>query len=684
MRSTLIGLFKKWPEGEQLTLLRLFAFLIAGITILIAAQFIWIIKDSKEAAFKLARADALTNYEKDISYRKWATAHGGVYVLLDGKTVPNPYLDVPDRDIETIKGLRLTLVNPAWMTREVHEFSHNAKETSHTHITSLKVLNPVNEPDEWEKKALHAFKNGLKELVEVADFQGEPHLRLMRPLYTETGCLKCHAKQGYKKGDLRGGISVAIPFDAHLAVLKENFFINLLWHVFLWIVVVVLLFYVYICSKRLFGEKEAAEVRAIVSGEESLCRLQELQEENLKREQAETERERLHVRLVQAQKMEAIGTLAGGIAHDFNNILSAIFGFTELAQTTVESIVPGADVTQLTVRLREDLRQVMAAGNRARDLVRQILTFSRQKSIELVPIELVPCLKGVMNLVRSSIPTTIEIVQNITTERSVINADPTQIHQVVMNLCTNAWQAMEHTGGKLSVTLKRVVFGAEELRRRPEARAGEYMQLSICDTGIGIDPVVKERIFDPYFTTKKEGKGTGMGLAIVHGIISSYGGFITVYSELGKGTSFNLYIPAVSERVSVPEEVARPVLRGSETILLVDDEPSIISVCQQGLELLGYKVVSTESSLEALKIFTDSPGDFDLVITDHTMPEMTGVQLTQKISEIYPDVRVILCTGLSTEKMKVEIKAMKNIKEFVQKPITTSEMSRVIRRALDE
>ncbi|MCP3930724.1 MAG: PAS domain S-box protein, partial [Bacteroidetes bacterium] len=285
-------------------------------------------------------------------------------------------------------------------------------------------------------------------------------------------------------------------------------------------------------------------------------------EDITERKKAEKEKENLEYRLNQAQKMEAIGTLAGGIAHDFNNILSAILGYTEMAREDSPS----------DSAVAKDLDKVFEAGNRAKDLVQQILAFSRQDEMERVPLQPASVVKKAIKMLRPSLPTTIEINQNIASSTGQILADPTQIHQILMNLSTNAFHAMEETGGKLGISLKEVTLSSEDLVHELNVEAGTFVQLSVCDSGPGITPEIKKNIFNPYFTTKETGKGTGMGLAIVHGIVKSCGGFISLYSEPEEGTAFHVFLPVI-EKEQLPEiEDVEPIPAGRDRILFIDDE----------------------------------------------------------------------------------------------------------------
>ena len=387
---------------------------------------------------------------------------------------------------------------------------------------------------------------------------------------------------------------------------------------------------------------------------------------------AEEETRQLEKKLIHAQKMEAIGTLAGGIAHDFNNILSAVIGYSQLALRDVPA----------DTRLYRNLEQILVAGTRATDLVRQILTFSRQGEKELKPIQIAPLIKEALKMLRSSLPTTIEIVHEINPDVDNVMADPIQIHQIIMNLCTNAAQAMEDEGGRLVVSLAQVRLAQRDLRLHPGLRPGEYVQLAVEDTGKGIPAEIMENIYNPYFTTKEKGKGTGLGLSVVHGIVQSYHGAVYAYSEPGHGATFKVYIPAIKIESAVETTDTLALPTGTEHILLVDDEPILIDVGRQMLEKLGYRVSTADGSTEALRLFNRTPQEFDLVLTDMTMPKMTGDKLAAEIIKIRPDIPVVLTTGYS-KKLTDEIAAEIGIKAFVPKPIVEAELARIIRKAFD-
>ena len=387
-----------------------------------------------------------------------------------------------------------------------------------------------------------------------------------------------------------------------------------------------------------------------------------------------TEHKKLETQLQQAQKMEAIGALAGGIAHDFNNALYSIIGYTDLTMNDV----PEGSLAQ------SNLKEVLIAANRAKDMVKQILTFSRQTETEKKPVKVQSVVKEAIELLKTSIPTTIDIRQNIDEDCKPVMADPTQIHQVVMNLATNAYHAMREKGGVLAIDVAEEEISMDDSASYTDFHSGTYIKLTVSDTGHGMDKAVMEKIFDPYFTTKPVGQGTGMGLSTIHGIVKSHGGNIKVYSEPGKRTVFCVYFPLIETKPVEPAIVyTGPVQKGSERILFVDDEEQIVSMVKQTLERLGYQVAARTSSPDALEAFRAGSDKFDLVITDMTMPNMTGVELAPKLLEIRPDIPIILCTGFSELTDANKAKAS-GIREFVMKPVVKDQIARIIRKVLDE
>jgi signal transduction histidine kinase/ActR/RegA family two-component response regulator len=388
-------------------------------------------------------------------------------------------------------------------------------------------------------------------------------------------------------------------------------------------------------------------------------------------QRAEKDKSLLEQQLRQAQKMEAIGTLAGGIAHDFNNILSAIIGFTELTMEDLDQKSPYA----------ENLREVLVASGRAKDLIRQILTFSRLGEQELNPISLSAIVKETVKLMRASLPSTIEIRQDIASH-AVVMADATQIHQLVMNLCTNAGHAMRNGGGTLNVRLSEVELDANQCRHYRKLIPGPYLKLTVADTGHGIPPEILERIFEPFFTTKQQGEGTGLGLSVVHGIVNGHGGEISVSSKPNEGTTFEILFPCDKQQKEEMDQEISEIKGGTETILLIDDEPALVQVGRKLLEKLGYTVESRFSSLDALEAFQHHPHRFDLVITDLTMPQMTGDKLASQLIGIRPDIPIILCTGFSAMLSPEQAKAC-GIQAIITKPIIKRHLADTVRKILD-
>ena len=374
--------------------------------------------------------------------------------------------------------------------------------------------------------------------------------------------------------------------------------------------------------------------------------------------------------LRQSQKLEAIGTLAGGIAHDFNNILAAMFGYCELSLAILE---------QDSVVYR-NIQEILRASERARDLVKQILTFSRQQDQDYQPVQVKTLLKEAVKFIRASLPATITIREAISCD-PIVMGDPTQIHQVIINLLTNAGQAMHASGGRMDVQLDPLEIDSGFVGQSMLA-PGEYLQLMVRDTGPGMSPEILQRIFDPFFTTREVNKGTGLGLSVVHGIVKRHGGAIHAFSRKGAGALFKVFLPVVKASPKPLQDALRPIPKGDETILFVDDEAMIVDSARRILESLGYGVTTTTSSLEALSLVREDPLRFDLVITDMTMPQMTGETLASKILDLRQDMPIILCTGFSAKTDEAKALA-KGLRAFVFKPILRRDLAETIRRVLD-
>jgi len=389
--------------------------------------------------------------------------------------------------------------------------------------------------------------------------------------------------------------------------------------------------------------------------------------------QFEKEKSQLETRLMQAQKMESIGNLAGGIAHDFNNLLFPIIGMSEMLLE---------DLSEDSLEY-ENAQEIFLAGKRAGDLVNQILAFSRQSEHKMTPVRVQNVLKEVLKLSRSTIPTNIELQQNIQQNCGLVMADPTQVHQVAMNLITNAFHAIEGKNGAINIELKDITLKKNELHDST-LQPGQYVRLSVSDNGIGMSQDTIHNIFEPYFTTKKQGKGTGLGLAVVYGIVKEHGGDIKVHSKVGEGTTFNVFFPLMKKLSDIiSTDKVSDAATGTENILLVDDELPVVMLVKQMLKRLGYSVTEQTSSVDALNLFRENPNAFDLVISDMNMPVMTGEQLAKKIISVKGSTPFIICTGYS-ERINEELAIEAGIKGFLMKPIVKTDLARMVRNVLDK
>ncbi len=388
---------------------------------------------------------------------------------------------------------------------------------------------------------------------------------------------------------------------------------------------------------------------------------------------AEQERKKLENKLQRAQKLETIGTMAGGIAHDFNNILTPIMGYTDMALHNLNEQDP----------VYKDLIHVQTAAQRAQNLIEQILLFSKITNKERQPVSLQSLIKESLKLLRPTIPSTIAIKQNIDQYCPLIHADPAQIHQVIINLCTNAWQAMAKTGGELTLELDCILIDPGMNNLYPNLQPGKHAKLSVIDNGPGINSHTIDRIFEPFFSTKPVDKGTGLGLSVVHGIIRNHNGDIQVYSEPGNGTVFNIYFPIIENGKEKKNEKREPITGGNERIMVVDDEVQIGTIVKMMLTNYGYSVTNFSDPLEAMKAFEDSPSDFDLLISDLTMPNCTGLDLAIKMSTLRSDFPVIIMTGFGKHLINQDLEES-NISEIISKPIIMEELAWSVRKALDK
>ena len=853
-----------------------------AFTLLVGGFLAWSIYNEGETTLAMARLEALATFNKDQSFRFWATGHGGVYVPVSDDTPPNPYLShLPDRDIELPDGRRLTLMNPAYIMRQAMD-QYQLLYGVRGHLTSLDPLNPANAPDPWERRALEAFSRGREEVTQTADIDGAPFLRFMKPMITQKGCLKCHARQGYRLGDIRGGLGVAIPLSPYLEIEREEDAGLAITNALIWLLGISVLGGYWFLGRRnvlerargaererlltaiiqsssdaifavdrnlailswnpgaeqIYGyratevvgkslslllpatrREEYAELMArIEAGEvidsyeterlrrdgrpiwvaltlsplhdatgtlvgvsitsrditQSRAAEEELRKLSAAIEQSPvaivitdlqgriefvnprfteitgysaaealgqnprilksgrtpeqdyrklwetiragniwqgeflnrakdgtlfweaatiapvkngageithfiaikeeiTERKNLERQLQQAQKMEAVGQLAGGIAHDFNNILTAIIGYATLLEMKLETESP----------LRNNASQILAAANRAAELTQSLLAFSRKQVIDLQPLDLNDAIRKMENFLRRVIREDIELRTQLASEALVVRADRGQLEHLLMNLATNARDAMP-TGGTVSIETRPVALDAAFQHAHGFGDPGTYALISFSDTGTGMDEATRLKIFQPFFTTKGVGKGTGLGLAMVYGVVKQHGGYINVYSEPGVGTTFSIYLPLSSEEpVPIKGEGPKETLPGgSETILVADDDTILRSLAEEVLTRFGYRVFTAADGEAALQFFAAQSEEIDLAILDVVMPKVNGKAVRDEMLRLRPDLRVLFMSGYTADIIHRHGVVDPEL-EFIQKPMRPRDLLKKVREVLD-
>jgi len=560
---------------------------------------------------------------------------------------PNPYLKVPERNIITPSGKKLTLINPVYMTRIIHKLFTEKYEII-GHITSLNPINPDNAPDKWETLALKKFEKGIKEVSEVVKIKGERYMRLMRPLIIEKPCLKCHAVHGYKEGDIRGGISVLVPIRHYWGMMRKFAIPLIITRFLIWVIGIFgITFALHKISKHLYQYIKIEE-----------------------------EKKRLEKQLIQAQRMEAIGRLAGGIAHDFNNLLAAIQGHAELA------MVLSSDKDSLTFK---NINQIQRACIKATNLIRQLLLFSRKQPMHFAPVNLNKIIAGLLKIVKRVIGENVIIETELPPDIMYINADEGNMEQVIMNLVVNAKDAMPE-GGTIVIRTKNVTLDDNACKYRPEAYPGEFVCLEISDTGMGMDRDTLEHIFEPFFTTKEIGKGTGLGLSVVYGIVKEHKGWIEVQSEIGKGSIFKIYFPAISklERTISEDKMFNAEFKSGkgETILIVEDNEDVLDILKEILTKSGYAVLEAKNIKEAYSIFKKEKVKIRLVISDVVLPDGSGVKLVEEMMTQSPNLKTILSSGYPSDEVDLAEINKKGFL-FLQKPFILTELLMTIRKILD-
>ncbi len=751
--------------------------LAVGWTASIVAVLVWNLLEHEREVLEAARIQAQSAYEKDLIYRHWNAEHGGVYVPVTEKTPPNPYLShVEERDITTPSGRRLTLVDPACMARQIHELERQ-EHAVRGHLTSLNPICPANAPDPWEAAALRKLERGEPEVRAVEMLDGEHQLRLMRPMFTEERCLGCHAAQGYRVGDLRGGFSVAVP----MAPLRAN----ALGHVATLALANGLLWILGLGGIALGARRVGARIRERERAEEALgrserflqtvidaipdalmvvdrgyrivlanCAVQRMaggkdpvfsglkchsvaQRRNAPcedgdqpcplervvltkapvvvtqthfgadgsgipvevvvapvlddagevvqivescrditgRKRAEEERRQLEARLQQTQKLESLGVLAGGIAHDFNNLLVGVLGNASLA---LEEL-PGES------RARELVQRIDRSACRAADLTKQMLAYAGKGRFVIRPLNLSTLVQEMAQLLQASVSKSVTLKRELPDDLPLIEADETQVRQVVMNLITNAAEAIGVQDGFITIRTGVVDAGQTYLSDTylgNDLPAGPYVFVEVADTGCGMNVETQSKIFDPFFTTKFTGRG--LGLAAVLGIVRSHQGAIKVESEPGCGTRFKVLFP-VSESLAGPAAEEGPAVGefdGAGTVLVVDDEEPVRSFARAVLERRGCTVITAGDGREALDVFRARADEIDAVLLDLTMPRLNGEDVFRELYRIRADLPVILSSGYDEEHVTARFAGMR-LAGFIRKPYRVNALVEKVARALE-
>lgn len=794
-------------------------------TLLIAYSLIWDYHQHQKEAVLLGKMQGQAYFEKDLLYRRWASRHGGVYAPVTESTQPNPYLShIFERDITTPSGKQLTLINPAYMTRQVFELAQEYKGTGRGHITSLKPIRPENAPDSWENEVLQAFERGTSEMGQIAHIDGKTYYRYMKSLIVDKPCLKCHQSQGYLEGDVRGGLSVSVTMEPIYAMIDREMkgvYIN---HSFIWLLGLGLIGFgarklernsqslhdktteleheieerrmaqeqlqeQAVLLEEEIGERqmaqEALQEQAVILEEEieehkrtgqdlryysdiiekslneiyifdsislkfihvnqsALKNLQytideilylspvdikpEATEESFRtlirplldgtqkllvfetthkraddttypveihlqlidsgshkvflaiifdtteRKRAEEERSRLEAQLQQAQKMESVGRLAGGVAHDFNNILTVIQGYSQI----------GLMETEPTQRIHSHLEEISKASERAADLTHQLLAFARKQTIAPKVLNLNEAVAGMLKMLQRLIGENIQLNWQAGANLWPVKVDPSQVDQLLANLCVNARDAMEDVGKITIGTENCVIDAAYQSVHGDIASTGEYVRLTVSDNGSGMDAETQAHIFEPFFTTKGVGVGTGLGLSTVFGIVKQNNGFISVYSEPGLGTTFTIYLPSYlgQSGQAQKEDLAEPVPRGHETILLVEDDQSILKMATIILSRQGYTVLQAHAPSEAIRLAKKHSGEISLLVTDVIMPEMNGKDLAADLLSQDPRLKCLFMSGYTADTI-AQHGVLDGGVNFIQKPFSLPDLAIKVRQVID-
>jgi len=579
-----------WTKGYFLVLIFIW-------TLLIILSTFWNIYQSKRETLEKARVEARAIFEHTLAYRRLNALHGGFYVPIETNP-PNPYLITPHRDVVTAEGIKLTLMNPFRMTKQAYDILKKQSPLAALNRTvSLKPLNPENEPDEWERKALLEFEKDKKEVTELTEIEGEPYMRVMKPYMTEERCLGCHRVQGYKAGDVRGGMSIAVPMKPYFAgaIAMEKSIIST--HLVLWALGAVVLFFL---------------MRVLRNMEE---------------------------RLFQARKLESLGKFAGSVAHDFNSTLTAITGFAHMLKT---------DLNEKDAMLTECAEQILVASKLGKNLTSNLLAFGRRQIRNPKPVSLNSVLDNIADILKMLVSEDIRLRFVLSKSELPVFADTHQLEQLVLNLCTNARDAMPGRG-ELVISTSFVLLDKPYKGKYSTVPPDAYMTFSVSDTGSGIRKEDLEHIFEPFFTTKDASHGTGLGLSIVGDIVAEHRGHIDVRSEPGKGTSFRIFLPVINKK---PEEApgagpGNTDPNGDKRILLVEDDPLAGRFLESFLRKEGYSVISARDGEEGVAKYMERDAPIDLLILDAALPRKNGKEVFETIKGETPGIKALFISGFS-------------------------------------
>jgi PAS domain S-box-containing protein len=732
-------------------------------TVLILSSLFWNLYYNHKETLKKARTEARSYWDLTTSFRHWGAKQGGVYVKVRDNIRPNPYLRVQERDVRTTDGVELTLVNPAWMVREVFEILKERQPVSArilNRIVSIKYLNPINKPDRWEESVLKRFNQGEKEVSEITSINGLPYLRVMKPFITEKPCLKCHGFQGYKVGDVRGGISIGVPLTPYYISERKTRLIMVISHLIIYLTgltgIVLYLHRVGTRDKKLKESEwrfrtlseSTNDMEYWISNEKKIIFMSpsceritgysvddfvknpsllwdivhpgdrkvfdrhiddfssprhDLKEFRIVRKDGSvrwvshscapiiiegrflgrrgsnrdiTEKKNLEDALLQSQKMESVGILSGGVAHNFNNMLTAIIGYSFLLRDALD---PGS------VKLKQYINNVLKSAEKARELTNSLLAFSRKQEIRPVPVSLNSIVKGCSGMLRQMIEADIELDIHYADSEYLVYADKIQLEQVILNLLTNARDAVKGKG-RICIEVAPVLIDNEYASTQPDSAPGRYMTLMVSDTGVGMDKKELSHIFDPFYTTKEVGKGTGLGMAIVHGIVKQHNGFINVYSEKGTGTTFKIYLPEYKGEPGHMVETIVPdrnIERGkNELILLAEDEALVREYLYDFLETQGYRVIAAVDGEDALRKYHQHRDGIDLLILDVIMPGKNGKEVYETILRDNPDLKAVFLSGYTGDVLSLRGIYEEGL-ELLTKPVDLDRLMKKLREIIE-